>query len=470
VALGAAAAAAAADDPTTERPGPLAGGRLMWMVSDDLDLVGDLWADLPLAPVGSGALRLGIDTRTTIERAESTFTFEVHDLIYDVELGWRAERPGHVWDYGFAVGQRGRERVDADGQPWVRWVGATVGTVDRPVLARAREGGSPFAFWVTAGAVIEERETRADAVVRGAARFRFAPSATSIARGFVLDARLDGLVDGSHFAADFEIGPALDFDVAHERVAFFLRYLHSGNPLGTGTSGLLAGFEYEGPTDGHPGAAEGRPSIEGVVSAGAGEDSRLAGQLLLRFASPRFFGKYQARAEVDANILTADDTGDLYYYWDVGIERPMNGSLAGVYVHHRSNHELAEPNERVTSLNVLDVGVRTPDADRPGLRQPRRRRGSFEGRAHAGVVLNSSFGEDRFWHVRGALRWSLRPWAARFGPFVRGEAEAGDVDRYTVALGASVGTACDLEVQYRSDQQYASADQNVLLLLARYGF
>jgi hypothetical protein len=289
-------------------------------------------------------------------------------------------------------------------------------------------------------------------------------------RGLVLDARWDGLVDGSHFASDVEIGPALDFDVGRERVAFFLRYLHGGNPLGTGTSGLLAGFEYEGATAGVPGAAEGRPTIEGVVASGAGEDRRLTGQLLLRFLSPRFFGSWQARAVVDGNLLTADDTGDLYYVWEVGIERPVEGSVVGAYVYHRSNHELAEPSDSVTSLNVLDVGIRTADAERPGRREPRHAGGAFEGTAHVGLVLDSSFGEDRPWHVRGALRWSLVPWARRFAPYLRGEAEAGDVERYLVAAGASVGLGADVELQLRSDEQYASADQNALLLVGRYGF
>lgn len=456
--------AAEAAAPTT------AGGRLMWIVSDELDLLGDLWVDLPFAAGSRGDVIIGIDTRTTIERSVSALTFSLRDLIYDVEVGYRGKRrgPGSL-GLGFSVGQRGREHVDANGQPWVRYVGATLRSTNDPLLGCCGPGaGRPIEGWVFAGAVVEERETRADAVLRGAVRFRPAGSASSFARRLVLDARVDGLIDGIDLAADVEIGPAIDFALGgRRRVGFFLRYLHAENPLGVGDSGVLAGFEYEGETVGRSSAFP--PAIEGIVALGGGDDARLAGQFLLRFYSPTFLGAHRAVARVDANILTADDTGDLYYFWEVGIERPVVRSVAGVYLYHRSNHELAEPNDRITSLNVLDFGIESVGAERPGLRRPRRRSGAVEGAAHAGVILDSSFGEDLGWHVRAAVRWSLPPWGP-IGPFVRAEAEAGDADRYTVAAGASVTATCDVEVSYRADEQYASADRSVLLLGARLAF
>jgi len=456
---------AAAAGREANAPRASAGGRLMWVFSDDLDLIGDLWADLPLTPAAGGDIVLGIDTRTTIERALSSFAFALDDLLYDVEVGWRARRSPGALGFAVSAGQRGRERVDADGQPWVRWIGATLRNTDGPLLGAHDQDHAPaLAGWVTAGVAVEEREVSADAVLRGAARAR-------LWRRLVLDARLDGLVDGTHLAADFEIGPALDCELTGaRRVGFFLRYLHAENPLGAGSSGLLLGFEYEGDTAGRVSAVEQPPAIDGVVGTGGGEDGRLAAQLLLRFTSPRFFSSLHAIARVDANILTAKDTGDLYYFWEVGLERPLDGSVAGIYAYHRSNHELAEPNDRVTSMNVIDLGISTPDADRPGLRRPRSRRGTLEGAAHAGYVLDSSFGEDRHWHVRGSARWSLRPRGDRFGPYLRAEAEAGDADRYAVAVGASVTAACDLEIQFRSDEQYASRDRDAFLALARYAF
>ena len=442
----------------------------MWILADDLDLIGDLWVDLPLVVVGPGDLHVAIDTRTTIERADSSLTFALRDLVYDVEIGWRTRRARTGVVLGPTLGQRGRERVDADGQPWVRWLGATIGSPGASPLLPFPARRRAVAGWATLGAVFDERETEADAVLRGATRWRPAARKSSWARRWYLDARLDGLVDGTDLEADFEIGPGLDFDVGdRSRVGFFLRYLHADNPLGAGTSGMLLGFEYEGEPAGPVGAVAARPAIDGVVGTGWGEDGRLAAQLLLRFLSPAFLHRYHGVARVDANVLTAEDTGDLFYLWEVGIERSLDLGVAGVYLYHRSNHELAEPNETITSLNVIDFGIASPNADRPGARRPRSRGGSIDGSAHAGVLLDSSFGEDRRWHVRGSARWSL-PLGPRIEPYLRAEVEAGDVERAAVAIGASVSPACDLEVQFRTDDQYASDDRELVLALARYAF
>lgn len=443
----------------------------MWIFADDLDLLGDLWVDLPVALGPRGEVVLALDTRTTIERSVSALTFALRDLLYDVQVGWRGRRrdPGSL-GLEFSVGQRGRERVDADGQPWVRYAGVTLRSSDGPLLACCDPAGARrIEGWVLAGPVLEQQEVRADAVVRGAVRYRPAAARSSFARGFVIDGRLDGLIEGRDLEADFELGPAIEFGLpGRRRFAFFLRYLHAENPLGVGSSGVLAGFEYEGMTIGSASARP--PAIEGVVAAGGGEDGRRTGQLALRFYSPPFGREHRVVARVEANVLTADDTGDLYYRWEVGLDRPLARSVAGVYLYHRSNHELAEPNDTITSVNVLDLGLSTEDAERPGLRRPGTRWGAVEGEAHAGFVLDSSFGEDRRWHVRGAGRWSLQPWGARFGPYARAELEVGDADSYALAVGSSVAPTCDVELSYRADEQYASADRSVLLLGARFGF
>jgi hypothetical protein len=86
---------ATAQDPA--EPGPsTAGGRLMWISSDDLDLLGDLWVDLPFHSGARGSVVLGLDARTTIEQTVSELTFSLRDLLYDIEVAWRGtrRRPG----------------------------------------------------------------------------------------------------------------------------------------------------------------------------------------------------------------------------------------------------------------------------------------------------------------------------------------------------------------------------------------
>ena len=100
--------------------------------------------------------------------------------------------------------------------------------------------------------------------------------------------------------------------------------------------------------------------LVGRLALGAGE-SRIAGQFKLRVLSPAFAGDWRAIAVVDGNILTASDTGDLYYFWYVGLERGRLGLIYGGWFYHRSNHQLAEPGDRVTSINVLEAGVETDD-------------------------------------------------------------------------------------------------------------
>jgi len=59
------------------------------------------------------------------------------------------------------------------------------------------------------------------------------------------------------------------------------------------------------------------------------------------------------------------------------------------------------------------------------------------------------------------------PWrAATFSPYLRAEADTGDVDRREYALGARVGPGVDLEVQYRKDEAWFGPDDDALLLTA----
>jgi hypothetical protein len=449
----------AADREPPRLAGPTAGGRLNWSSSDELDLIGDVWADLPFPVNRTHSVTFGIDTRTSIEKTDSELTFLVRDFDYHLELGWRGAPAGLGGKRLSAyLGQRGKQRVDADGQAFARYLGIGLESAG---FRDFRERGR-IEWRVAGGPVLDDREVRADFVLRAATEIAFRER-------WGAELSIDGLFEDSGFDGDVRLGPSYRLAVAGGlRTTLFLHYQRSRNPLGIGDSAVLVGFEYA--KGRHPvRAAALAPAIDGVVGLGQGEDGRLAGQLKLRVHSPTFGRELAVAFVVDANLLTADDTGDLYYFLDGGVEKPLGGRTVGAYIYHRSNHQWAEPNDRVTSLNVVEVGTETSGWHRPGARSIRSAWGAIDARARAGILINSKFGEDRWWHVRGGLRWTL-PLGRGRAPYLLVEAEAGDADRQLYAIGLSVSREWDAQLEFRNDEQLFSSDRNVLLLSARYGF
>ena len=100
-----------------------AGGSLAWVFSRDLDLLGDLRADLPFAVAGGRSVYLSVDALTAIEKATSSFTFTVREVDSTLEAGLRSPLPSGRVISVFA-GRRGKERVDAASDPFVTYVGA----------------------------------------------------------------------------------------------------------------------------------------------------------------------------------------------------------------------------------------------------------------------------------------------------------------------------------------------------------
>lgn len=478
VSVFAAATRPALATPPQEEPDerPSAGGRLSWVVDGDLDLVGDLWVDLPFRIDDRNSVFVSIDSRTTLEQPDG-LTFKVRDLQYDLGVGWRG-RP--AWLHGprlFALaGQRGKEAVDANGQPYVRYLGVGLESRDfrsfRASPRCATDGckfGRRFDWNFLVGPVLEEREVQADLVIQGETGLWLAPlRGPGMALAF--DLALDGLVQGSSLLADVSAGPRLSFAVAGgRRASFFLHYRSGGNPLGAEQPLWLLGFAYEEGRDAPP-PGLGAPEIDGRVALGGG-DGRISGQLRLRFLSPSFARGTRGVIVIDGNILTAQDTGDLYYFWNAGIEREQSIGIYGAYLHHRSNHQLAEPNLFVTSINVLELGYETLYWQRPAQR-PRGNHGwgVLDGRVRAGFLLASSFGETTRWHLRGGLRWSLPVRGRAPLPYLLVEGDTGDVDRWLVAVGLAVLRNLELQVEYRTDEQYFAADQRAVLATARYWF
>jgi len=462
--LGLLALAAGAPSAGAEQVPAIAGGRLSWVIGDELDLVGDLWAEIAI-PGAGGESFFAIDSRTAIDKASSDLAFEVRDLEYALDFGWRRRSAalGGLVAGGF-VGQRGKEFADADGQPFVRYLGA--GLASRPDPDRALAAGGRSVGWELAlGPVLDEREVAAEAVVSGRARGLIGGRGAGAGR---LELRLEvaGLVHGGRFLADVEAGPGIAFGVGAGRSAsLFAHYLRSRDPLSLLADGWLVGFAYEEQPGASRGPGTGRaPDIDGRIAAGGGE-GRWLGQVLLRFLSPPFLRGVRGVIVVDGNILTADDTGDLYYLYHAGLERELAGLVAGGYFYHRSNHELAEVNERVTSLNVLEAGIESRQWQALPSRDGS---GAFDARVRVGHLLDSSFGRNRRWHVRGGVRVRVPGGARPLIPYLAAEAERGDVQNDAFALGLVLADRTALQLERRTDDQLMSRDRSATLLTVRW--
>jgi hypothetical protein len=449
------ASAETAPDPIPERRiEAVVTGGIAWIGSDDLDIVGTMAAETTWL---DGGAYLSLDARTAIERAVSGLTFAVQSLDYRIEAGARMP-PGDVMgvSLGLFVGQRGRENVDRAGEPWLRYVGLGIGSGHRDGDAL---GHGRFAGSFEAGAVVHEVEVDADAILRGNVRFPLVRSREG--RCIVeLEAAAEALATAHSLDVDWSAGARVRVDRSGE-TSLYARYVREESAVGIQAEGAMVGLDFSGTN-----AAGGREParVGGTIAGGYGEE-RGAGRFALAFATPDLLGPLFIAAEVEGNILTGEDTGELYYFYHVGLERPFGALLGAADYYHRSNHTLAEPNAVVTSYDVLEVGI-----DTPGYRDPLLpdvgRAGTLEGRLRAGYVLDTSFDEDTRWHARGSVRWFLPFRTRSLAPYARAAAETGDVDRREYALGARIAPGIDVEVEYRSDEAYFGSDEDALLLMA----
>ena len=433
-----------------------ASGSVAWVSDPDLDLIGALEVDLPFRLGADTSWFFGVDTDTVIQKSIGDFTFLVRELNYAVELGARHVL-GSRRRLSLFLGQQGKEVVDADGQPFIRYVGAR--------LESAVPLGEAHTWGVSAGGTFQEREVSADGFVRGDLHLAYPWRNMALSFGF--DFEVDALIGDSSLHADVRAGPHLLLGGPEApRLLIFVHYLRARHPLGVDLSSVLFGFSYRK----EPGASGGRlapPHIGGLVAAGGGE-GRETGRLRLDLATPPLGAAGWLSADFDANILTGRDTGELYYFYHLGYEHPLSRGIAGVYFYHRSNHQLAEPNDRITSINVLEAGFESPGWH--GESSERGRMGGLDFLGRAGFLLSSSFGENRRWHAVGGIRWLL-PWSFRgIGPVIHLEAEEGDVGRRSYALGVATPGGLGLQIEYRRDDQFFGRDRTALLLTGEKRF
>jgi hypothetical protein len=457
---------AAEHEPVTSVPAAItrvrAGGSLAWMSHDDLDLVGELAADLPWRVTDRLDLYFGLDTQTAIAKTLDDFTFDVREINYDAELGVRRTLASgrRLW---VMVGERGKAPVDADGHAYARYLAAGLESRARP--------GDGLSWVAAAGPVLDDRDVSADGWLRGALVFDFPDRVKRPLLGFGFDLEVDALI-GDGVDADIELGPhyLMDFGEGY-RLSFFAHYLDGGNPLGLNLSGVLVGFDYSRV----PGAAGLRlepPDIQGLVSAGGG-DRRAAGRLQLDFSFPPLPLGWLA-ANFDVNALSGEDADELYYFYELGyeygLEQLLGELVAGAYFFHRSNHQLSSFNETVTSVNSAELGLESRWWRGPVRTVSRARWGRVDWVAHLGYVLSSSFGEDRRWRIHGGARWMM-PWSAgAWDPFARIEVSEGDAARIRAALGVAGPWDSVLQVEYLEDEQFFGVDQSAVLLVAERRF
>jgi hypothetical protein len=439
-----------------------AGGRLAWIFSPELDLLGDLRADIPFAVSRHRSFYLSLDALTAIEKASADFSFRVRELDYTLEAGARAALPSGALVAAFA-GRRGKERVDAEGEPFAAYLGCGIESEGY----RSGSWSRPLEWHADASFVAARRDVEGTLLLRGDARWLRRTGTLA----FGADARVEALAGGgSGIEADVEAGPRIDVGLAGgRRVALFAHYLRARNPLGVETSGVVLGFDYaEGPVAG-AGRRPAPPDVSGNVAAGNG-GGRTAGRLEILVASPRFGTRYRAVLDVDANVLTAADTDELYYLYHLGIEGESGRRRIGIYAYHRSNHRLADPGAATASMNVLEAGIETAGYDRPVARDAPSRLGTLDYRARAGAVAQSTGGVSSRWNVRGGLCWSLPRATLSVAPFVRLEGEEGHVDRRAAAAGIAFRSGAALFIEWRRDDQYFSRDKSAWLLSAGRSF
>lgn len=449
---------AAASGLRAEEQGPYATGSLAWIASDRLDLVGSVAAELPLAQAGPWRIFTSLGAVTAIEKATSNFTFLVDHVSYDATIG--ARRPlGDRGAIEVFAGERGVALVDANGSLRVRLAGVAWESSDH------HRAFGPFGWSGRASlaAVLTDRNVAAGAVAAGSVRYlgRIA-SRPHLALG--ADATVDALI-GEDGGVDYSAGPRMEFDLSGDRrFALFARWLHGGSPLGLGTDGVIAGFDFANGL--HPdGPRSTPPEISGLAAAGGGEDRRALARLTLRVATPPFLSGTYAEVEVDGNLLTGDDLDDLFYLYDVGVAHPFSTWRAGVWFHHRSNHVASGVNPTVTSIDVLEAGVGTEGWNRAEPSGWNGRLGSLDAMLRGGWLIDSAFGKAVDWHARAGMRWSSR----QLGPvrlYVAAEAERGDVAASAYGAGALLPRGWDVRFEARHDEQLYSVDRRAKLLVA----
>ncbi len=446
------------------------GASLGYLFSDDINIIGLMQVDFPFLFKNEKSAYLNLLLTNTISKIENDFSFKVHDLDYRITIGARDYLTRKLIVSAF-LAQQGVEKVDSEGSPFIRYVGFAMESADYRDL-RAERGTS---WHGEIGAIFKNRDVSGEMTFKGDVRFNYF-STDQLTYG--LDFSIDSLINDFNTSNDWKLGPRITFcNGCSSAPSAFVYYMNNKNPLGFGDDGFFVGVDYrEKAYNGSYGII--LPDIEGTLSAGAGQ-GREESRCSLKFRTPSFRNVSSLRIafDIDAFILTGDDTGNLYYLLTGGLEREWKNVLQGAYFFHRSNHQLAEPGDSIHSVNILEVGISSKGWERRNLMDGQTIEiGSLDGKAvlnflaRAGFLINSSFGEERRWNLKCGLRIDFPFEKSKFSPFLSAFWEGGDASRKEFTAGFRTPLDVDLSFQYKKDEQYYGEDDDAFLILASLFF
>ncbi len=423
-------------------------------LSSNIDYVG-LARFYGNAPSRAGVWQVGLQTRVSVLSASGSSTMIIDDLDYIAETSLERKLGSLSWAPLTQV--RGSEQVDREGSLGVVLAGFRLARrAPEKRFSWEIEGLATLNDWgiETHGAFKASGEWRA---VRGA---RWLIGVKGAVDSLMIDSADDSI------ESDLMIGPYLQLHrPGGMRLTFHALYYRGENPLGLEDTGVLAGVRFE------DGSAKGRdallPRLRAALVAGGGDDGIRARQVLdLTSASFQVFGNpWRARLLAD-NTLVNTELNDLYYIIVAGIERSTGRVLPGVSFYHRSGHLLEQANDRRLSINVIEIGFRTPgwEADLPAWPSSQR----ISGEVWIGGVVSSEFGEDENWSARAATLWILPGNWQRIAPFIGGRLQRGEVEGWAGQGGWVTARGLSLSILAERDSQRLQArDTSLTLLLGR---
>lgn len=441
-----------------------------WLSSESLRYLARIHFDFPFFVAQQKGIYVRGSLSSSISRIESAkiFRFQVEDVDYLFEAGTRDYLSSRVAVAAF-VGQQGSENLDRPGSAWVRYVGlgAQSATFPRP------GGGSRLDWNLNIGGVFQRQGIGGDWVARGDVLW----DALRLRRSAVgADMSFDSLIFSRAWHSDWWLGPRWSFDLANGiRASLFAHYLHSGNPLGVGASGVQIGLNYaEGA---YSGPREGTfPDVRGVLAAGFGKH-RSPGTFDLQADFPPFLIKSRnalSFVDVDAETYVGSGPDNVLYKLTGGLEVELTPAIvAGGYLRHRSYHLLAQ-NGSSRDINLLQTGLRSRGWDfsdrAPGhllASPPARWPGAIAWSLGAAYVLSSSLVEEPRWIGDAGFRWD-GPAARGCHPYLLASTDAGEVSQARAAVGLILPTDMTLSAEYRRDTLLRGQKDQLVLVLSLY--
>lgn len=441
------------------------GANLGYLFGDDLNLIGSAQFDFPFIVKNEKSTYINLHLSSSLLRKEGA-SFKVYDTDYQITLGARDYFTRKIIISAF-MSQQGTERADAEGSPYIRFIGFSMESSDY----RKYKADQGLYWYSEIGAIFKKREVEAEITFKADLRWNYLVTDRA---SYGLDFKIDSLIDDFNTSNDWFLGPRISFcSDCPISPSIFLYYINSNNPLGIGEDGFILGFDYRDKKKSN-GFKKILPEINGNLSAGVGE-GREDFHFGLKFRSPNLSSQksMQVVFEFDQHMLTASETGDLYYFLFGGLEFLWIDLVPGAYFYHRSNHQLGEPNDHITSRNVFEVGISTKGWDRKNISDGCRIHVGFQKNPalfnfllRGGYLISSKFGETRRWNIQSGARFDFPFEENRYSAFFSAFWEGGEVSRKEFHLGIRTPLDLDLSIVYKKDEQYFAKDKDLFLLEA----